>query len=131
MWVKCFAFLPTDEPTMTLDTFFTTLNSAPDTIQFSDAIAVIEAHYEFTPTAFQNGSIKNEAGQNSGSCKLFSFAKLHELTEQQTLACFGDYYRIDVLQHPDAQDHQNIRNFMQYGWSGIHFDNQPLRTKTS
>ncbi|MGV8835473.1 HopJ type III effector protein [Cellvibrio sp.] len=114
---------------MTPNAFFATLNSAPDTIQFSDTIAVIEAQYEFTPTAFQNGPLKNEAGQNSGSCKIFSFAKLHELTEQQTLACFGDYYRVDVLQHADGQDHQNIRNFMQYGWSGIQFDNQALTKK--
>lgn len=117
--------------TMTLNTFLAALNTEPNTIQFNDTIAVIEAYYEFTPTAFQNGSIKNEAGQNSGSCKLFSFAKLHELTEQQTLACFGDYYRIDVLQHPDAQDHQNIRNFMQYGWNGIQFDAQALRAKAT
>lgn len=129
MWVKYFAFLPTGEPTMTLNAFFAKLNSTPDTIQFSDTIAVIDAHYEFTPTAFQNGSIKNEAGQNSGSCKLFSFAKLHTLTEQQTLACFGDYYRVDVLQHPEAQDHQNIRNFVQSGWGGIQFESQALRAK--
>lgn len=114
---------------MTLNAFFAKLNSTPDTIQFSDTIAVIDAHYEFTPTAFQNGSIKNEAWQNSGSCKLFSFAKLHTLTEQQTLACFGDYYRVDVLQHPEAQDHQNIRNFVQSGWGGIQFESQALRAK--
>lgn len=114
---------------MTLNTFLAALNSAPHSIQFSDTLAVIETHYEFTPTEFRNGSIKNEAGQNSGSCKVFSFARLHELTEQQTLACFGDYYRVDVLQHPDAQDHQNIRNFMQYGWSGIQFDSPALTKK--
>jgi len=114
---------------MTIDSFIATLHTTPDNIQFIDTIAVIEAHYEFTPTAFQNGALKNEAGQNSGSCKLFSFAKLHGLTEQQTLACFGDYYRIDVLQHPDAQDHQNIRNFIQFGWKGIQFDQQALNTK--
>ncbi len=81
---------------MTLNAFLAVLNAEPNTIQFNDTIAVIETHYEFTSTAFRNGSIKNEAGQNSGSCKLFSFAKLHGLTEQQTLTCFGDYYRIDV-----------------------------------
>ncbi len=54
---------------------------------------------------------------------------MHDLNEQQTLACFGDYYRIDVLQHPEAQDHQNIRNFIQFGWSGIQFDNQALTEK--
>lgn len=114
---------------MTIDNFITRLHTAPADIQFTDTIAVIEAHYEFIPTAFRNGAIKNEAGQNSGSCKLFSFAKLHGLNEQQTLACFGDYYRVDVLQHPDAHDHQNIRNFMQFGWNGIQFDNQALDAK--
>lgn len=114
---------------MKIDVFIEKINSNPDSVAFSDTMAVIEDNYEFTPTAFQNGSLKNEAGQNSGSCKLFSFAQLHKLTEAQTLACFGDYYRIDVLQHPEAQDHQNIRNFMQFGWSGIQFEGNALSKK--
>lgn len=114
---------------MNIDAFIEKINSTPDCIQFVEAIAVIEEHYEFTPTAFQNGLLKNDAGQNSGSCKLFSFAQLHKLTEAQTLVCFGDYYRVDVLQHPDAQDHQNIRNFMQFGWSGITFEGHALNKK--
>lgn len=114
---------------MKIDVFIEKINSNPDSVAFSDTMAVIEDNYEFTPTAFQNGSLKNEAGQNSGSCKLFSFAQLHKLTEAQTLACFGDYYRIDVLQHPEAQDHQNIRNFMQFGWSGIQFEGNVLSKK--
>lgn len=117
------------QPIMTIDAFITKLNKTPDSIQFGDTIAVIDTHYEFTPSAFQNGALKNEAGQNSGSCKLFSFAKLQGFTEAQTLACFGDYYRVDVLQHPDAQDHQNIRNFIQHGWNGIAFENNALRKK--
>lgn len=114
---------------MKIDVFIEKINSNPDSVAFSDTMVVIEDNYEFTPTAFQNGSLKNEAGQNSGSCKLFSFAQLHKLTEAQTLACFGDYYRIDVLQHPEAQDHQNIRNFMQFGWSGIQFEGNVLSKK--
>lgn len=114
---------------MSIDTFIERINSNPEGISFTDTIAVIEENYTFTPTAFQNGSFKNEAGQNSGSCKLFSFAQLHTLTETQTLACFGDYYRVDVLQHPEAQDHQNIRNFMKFGWSGIAFEGNALSRK--
>lgn len=114
---------------MNLEQFFTTLKNTPDSIQFSDTIAVIDSNYEFTPTRFKNGALINEAGQNSGSCKIFSFAKLHSLPEDQTLACFGDYYRVDVLQHPTATDHQNIRNFIQSGWSGIQFDNPALCKK--
>lgn len=114
---------------MNIDAFIETINENPDSIHFSDTIAVIENNYNFTPTAFKNGLLKNEAGQNSGSCKLFSFAQLHKLTEAQTLVCFGDYYRVDVLKNPDAQDHQNIRNFIQYGWSGIEFEGNALSKK--
>ena len=111
---------------MNLETFLQQLNTQPDSIDFNDTIAVIDSLYHFTPSAFKNGTTQNSAGQNNGSCKLFAFAHLHKLTEQQTLACFGQYYRDDVLQKPDGDDHQNIRNFMNSGWSGIQFENMPL-----
>lgn len=98
-------------------------------ISFQEVIAYIDAHFDFTPTAFKNGDTYNEAGQNSGSCKVFSFAKLTGLSQQQTLNCFGDYYKKDVLQNPDGTDHQNIRNFIKYGWDGISFENQALQPK--
>lgn len=110
--------------------FLQTLASAPETVAFGDTIAVIDANYDFTPTAFRNGELQNEAGQNNGSCKLFSFARLHKLTPQQTLHCFGGYYRDDVLKHPDATDHQNIRNFILFGWEGIAFDGDALTAKS-
>ena len=114
---------------MSINAFIEKIKSNPNGIQFADTIAVIEENFDFSPTAFQNGLLKNAAGQNSGSCKLFSFAKLHGLTEAETLVCFGDYYRVDVLQHPEAQDHQNIRNFIKFGWSGIAFDGDVLNRK--
>ena len=113
---------------MNLETFLQKLNQSPEQIEFEEAMAVIEDNYTFNPTAFRNGSLANEAGQNSGSCKIFAFAQLNGLSPQQTLACFGRYYRMDVLQHPDGTDHQNIRNFIQTGWSGIEFDGQPLNS---
>jgi hypothetical protein len=114
---------------MQLDAFLTKLHDTPDAVAFDDTMAAIEAAYEFTPTAFTNGNLRNEAGQNSGSCKLLAFASLHRLSQQQTLACFGAYYRDDVLQHPDGSSHQNIRNFMRSGWEGVHFDAMPLRPR--
>ena len=63
-------------------------------------MAVIESQYNFTETAFTNGQQSNAANENLGSCKLFSFAKLNGLSEAQTLACFGAYYRDDVLGSP-------------------------------
>ena len=114
---------------MLLSDFLTKLNTQPETIEFTDTMAVIEANYTFSETAFTNGQQSNGAGENSGSCKIFSFAQLNGLTEQQTLACFGIYYRHDVLGNPDASDHQNIRQFMINGWSGIRFDSAPLVSK--
>jgi hypothetical protein len=114
---------------MSLQAFIDRLNNAPLSIKFNETIAIIDEHYDFTPTAFKNGNLLNNTGQNSGSCKLFAFAQLQNLSTAQTLACFGDFYQIDVLQHPDATDHQNIRNFMQFGWNGIVFDSIALTQK--
>ncbi len=101
-------------------------------ISFDLSLSVIAENYHYQTTAFSNGigaqRIDNEAGCNEGSCKLFAFAALHDLNREQTLALFGDYYR-GVLDNPDGNDHQNIRNFMQFGWQGIAFENQPLTAK--
>lgn len=115
---------------MTLDTFLHKLNDKPESIEFTDTMAVIESLYNFTETAFSNGDLNNEAGQNSGSCKLFAFAKLQNLSINQTLACFGTYYRDDVLKNPQGTDHQNIRNFLKNGWNGISFSQSPLSEKS-
>ena len=114
---------------MELNEFLRRLNDAPDSVAFADTIAVIDTLYDFTPTTFRNGEQLNEAGQNNGSCKLFSFARLYGLTQPQTLACFGDYYRKDVLGNPDGTDHQNIRNFMKSGWEGVRFEGEALKPK--
>ena len=112
-----------------LNTFFENLKSNPDNIAFSDTIGVIEEIYDFTPTKFTNGEMVNDAGLNSGSCKLFAFAKMHNFTINETLSCFGTYYRNDVLENPDGDDHQNIRNFIKFGWEGISFEGSPLVIK--
>ena len=112
-----------------LDAFLSKLKSNPESISFEETIATIEDTYLFSPTAFTNGDQKNEAGQNSGSCKIFAFAKKHDLSQQETLHCFGDYYRKDVLEHPDNDDHQNIRNFIKLGWDGVSFEGEALNTK--
>lgn len=102
---------------------------APQNIQFTEVIALIEKLYVFTPTAFTNGELVNEEGQNSGSCKIFGFAREHNLSKEETLQCFGDFYRKDVLEHPEGVDHQNIRNFITYGWEKITFSSQPLQAR--
>ncbi len=114
---------------MTLEAFKQKLKNTPITSAFSETMAVIESHYEFTPTAFKNGELKNNAGENSGSCKLFAFAKLQGFTKEETLACFGKFYFEDVLNDPNGTGHQNIRNFMKTGFDGLVFDGEPLKSK--
>lgn len=98
-------------------------------IKFTDVMSVIETHYDYTPTRFTNGDTVNEAGTNEGSCKIFAFAQLNALSEMETLCLFGHYYHDDVLQHPDGDDHANIRNFILDGWLGIKFDGVALAKK--
>ena len=114
---------------MNLDTFLTQLARNPQQIEFSETMAVIGAHYNFTPSSFVNGKTVNDADSNNGSCKIFAFGLLNKLTEQQTLACFGSYYRDDVLGNPNGNDHQNIRHFMLSGWEGVKFDDIALSRK--
>ena len=111
---------------MTLEQFLKTLRSEPESIEFDDTMAVIESEYNFTPTAFTNGDVSNAADENNGSCKIFAFAQLQSLDADETLACFGRYYRDDVLKNPDGSDHGNIRSFMQHGWIGIEFSGMAL-----
>jgi hypothetical protein len=114
---------------MDLSVFKQQLNNPTNTITFQQTMAIIADHYIYTPTAFTNGAIYNAAGTNEGSCKLLSFAKLQQFTEEQTLACFGEYYWKDVLQNLGGADHGNIRNFMQSGWQGVIFEGQALAPK--
>jgi len=106
------------------------LNSAPERIEFQDIIAFIEANFIFTPTAFTNGKVQNDANQNNGSCKLLALGQYLELTNEQTLALFGNYYRDDVQGNPAGSDHANIRNFMQTGAEGVTFEVFPLAAKS-
>ena len=115
---------------MSITTFLEKLKQTPNAITFPETIAVIEENYDFTPTTFDNGTQHNEAGQNSGSCKLFAFAKLQNLSQAETLACFGAYYFEEVLGDTEGTNHLNIRNFMKLGWDGIQFEGEALTLKT-
>ncbi len=106
------------------------LKSRPDAVHFQTVTEVIAENYHYTAVPFVNGDVHNEAGTNEGSCKLFAFGQLHGLSESEMLACFGDFYRQDVVKHPEGEDHQNIRQFMKTGWAGIRYDQCPLTRKS-
>lgn len=114
---------------MNLTEFKNKLSNSPKTIAFTDTISLIDELYQHTPTAFKNGAIRNKGNENNGSCKVFAFAQLQNLTPKETLACFGQFYYEDVLENPNGIDHQNIRNFMKYGWEGISFEGEALKKK--
>ena len=111
---------------MKLNDFLNKLNATPEQVEFSEVMTVISANYHYQPCTFSNGDLTNEVGSNEGSCKIFAFAKLHGLSEEATLACFGQYYREDVLLTPKGTDHKNIRNFIKQGWQGINFEGEVL-----
>ncbi len=116
---------------MTPEQLLARIRQAPESIEFGAVMATIARYYQYQPTAFVNGKeaatqVVNAAGSNEGSCRIFAFAKLHGLTQTQTLACFGAYYRDDVLKHPEGSDHANIRTFMRDGWEGLSFAGEAL-----
>jgi len=119
---------------MPIHTFIKHLKDQPQEISFEQTMQIINDNYDYTPCKFYNGIdegiITNEAGSNEGSCKIFAFGLTNELNEEETLTCFGDFYRNDVLKYPQANDHANIRTFMIHGWSGIKFDNEALVKKS-
>ena len=118
---------------MMLDELIKNLQDQPDKIDFNNVIDTINHEYNYSPVTFTNGQadnlITNESGTNEGSCKIFSFAKLNNLTKDQTLACFGKYYREDVLLNPSGKDHANIRTFIKYGLDDIIFTTPALDKK--
>ncbi|SHN33923.1 HopJ type III effector protein [Chitinophaga sp. CF418] len=99
-----------------------------NTLTFKEVIEFIEARYQHQPTAFKNGEAYNEATQNQGSAKVFAFAQLNNLSQEDTLYLFAEHYQ-SVLNSPDGTDHQNIRQFMKHGWSGVVFEGQALLAK--
>ncbi len=99
--------------------------SKENSIKFTDVLALIDTYYTHQPTAFKNGDTYNEATQNQGSAKVLTFAKLNDLSAEDTLYLFAEHYQA-VLTHPDATDHQNIRQFMAHGWAGVVFEGDAL-----
>ena len=99
-----------------------------DSVTFEEVIELIDTHYEDGLIEFKNGAMTNAPGENAGSAKVLSYAALCDMSKEETLKLWGQYYR-DVLATPDGDDHQNIRNFMKTGWQGVPFENGIALTK--
>ena len=97
--------------------------------EFASTLSFIDTWFDFTPSAFDNGGVKNGQDQNQGSCKVFALSELLSLSKEQTLQCFGEHYR-DVLATPDVDNHHNLRRVLRDGTADIHFDSFPLKQKS-
>jgi hypothetical protein len=97
--------------------FNSNLEMDGSTLTFEETMELIDNHYETQLLEFKNGDIVNKQGENEGSAKLLSYAALAQLDQANTLKLWGQYYR-EVKADPNGSSHQNIRNFMKYGWEG-------------
>ncbi|ERJ59573.1 HopJ type III effector protein [Sphingobacterium paucimobilis] len=99
-----------------------------EVFQFSDVLDLVEREYTYIPTAFKNGAIENGKDENQGSARVLFLGYLHGLSKEDTLRLFGEYY-VSVLNSPSGTDHQNIRQFIRYGWSAVSFEGDVLLEK--
>lgn len=97
-------------------------------LQFQDVLDHIANQYAYTPSSFANGDLKNAQEENQGSAKVLYFAQLNKLSQADTLLLFAEHYQ-NVLDNPTAENHQNIRQFMQHGWTGVVFEQRVLADK--
>jgi hypothetical protein len=95
---------------------------------FDDTLALVEQHFHYQPTGFHNGPEFNASDENLGACKVFGIAQYCSLNEVDTLTLFAQHYK-QVLDNPAGESHGNIRQFISTGWSGIRFENTPLRLR--
>jgi hypothetical protein len=101
------------ERKMSIENFIKQLKEEPEKISFPQTMAMVDENYEFFPVAFSNAELYNKAGENNGSCKIFYFGQLHQLSKQQTLNCFGEYYQ-EVLRNPEGEGHREHQKFYNF-----------------
>ena len=104
------------------EVFNANVEMSGDDLTMEEVLELIDTHYEDGLIEFKNGDLINKAGENVGSAKILSYAALSGMDKETTLKLWGQYYR-EVLADPDGDSHQNIRNFMKYGWDGVPFEN--------
>lgn len=97
-------------------------------LPFGQIIEFIDHTYDCTPTSFINGSLNNESYENQGSAKILYFGQLNQLSKEETLKLFAEHYEA-VLNDREGNSHQNIRNFMLYGWERVSFFGVVLKLK--
>ena len=78
-------------------------------VNFEETIALIDEHYFYVEVPFSNGDLTNAANENVGSAKVLAFGLITQMTKEQTLSMFGDFYRnlsADGSDHEHSQFHE-------------------------
>lgn len=88
-----------------------------NSITYQQTIDFIDKHYCYFAVPFKCGDITYEPNVKTGAAKIFSFGLMTQMTKDQTLRLFGEYYR-DLK---PTDDRPNVKNFIDYGWNGISF----------
>jgi len=91
-------------------------------VTFEEFTEMVNEFFETQLLEFKNGDLLNKQGENEGSAMVLSYSALSNFDKETTLKLWGQYYR-EVLADPKGDSHQNIRNFMKYGWEGVPFEN--------
>lgn len=97
-------------------------------LNFSGVLALIDEQYIHTATAFKNGDQYNGESENQGSARVLYYAYINKLDKTNTLRLFAEHYQ-NVLDNPNATNHQNIRQFMVKGWDAVEFEGTVLSPK--
>lgn len=96
--------------------------------RFQDVINFIDHYYDYHSSSFVNGQKSNARGQNDGAARVLAFGHLNNLSVLDTLKLFAEHYQA-VEANAGGTDHENIRQFIRYGWFGLMFDHFPLTPK--
>ena len=94
-------------------------------ICISPFIPFIDQHYDYTPSAFDNGTLHNAETENQGSCKVLAMATDSGFDDEQALLCFAEHYQA-VRDDPEGSAHGNIRQLMRTGLKAVRFETFPL-----
>lgn len=106
---------------MKVDHLLELIRTSPELLEHDVVLCTIDEYYLYQPTYFMNGAVVNNPGENEETCKILAFAKMHDLDKEQTLACFGRFFREEVRDHLHDVGHPNIRAFLVCGWRGVEF----------
>lgn len=107
---------------------------SPHLIYVSDVVKMIDAHYQYVPTAYtvksKSGSILRPAGRSDDECKILAWSKLKGLDPSKVLNIFPTNTNWLVINPsaPRKPSSPSLSSILRSnGWKSLKFDNTPLK----